>query len=91
MWIESCEVVQSSQVHEGKITCLEVCSTWAITAGVDMTVRVSDLVRGDTLHILRGHSRPILAISFKRFTIVSASKNGDIRTWKIQKGEVDVT
>ena len=77
-------------MHEGKITCLEVSSTLlAITAGLDMTVRVSDLVRGDTLHILRGHSRPILAISFKRFVIVSASKNGDIRAWKIQSNDVD--
>ncbi|EJK52917.1 hypothetical protein THAOC_27752 [Thalassiosira oceanica] len=63
MWIESGEIVQSSQVHEGKITCLEVSSTWAITAGVDMTMGTTCGHQANSLTDVRQSSGPQIGTS----------------------------
>ena len=80
-WVESGEIQQSFSVHDGPVSSLQVDATKAVSAGLYATVAVSDIIRGEVLHRLRGPAAPILAVAFDRKQILSLSSNGEMRYW----------
>ena len=44
-------------------------------------VSISDIIKGEVLHTLRGHTTPVLAIAFDGKQILSASADGELRYW----------
>ena len=63
------------------MSSLQVDATKAVSAGLDETVAVSDIIRGEVLHRLRGHAAPVLAVAFDRKQILSLSSSGEMRYW----------
>ena len=81
-WIESnAELLKSFKVHDGTISALQVDATKAVSCGLDGLVNISDIIKGEVLHALRGHTAPVLAVAFDRKRILSASADGELRYW----------
>ena len=75
------ELLKSFKVHDGTITALQVDATKAVSCGLDGLVNISDIIKGEVLHTLRGHTTPVLAIAFDGKQILSASADGELRYW----------
>jgi WD40 repeat protein len=46
-----------------------------------MTIVVSDVIKGQVLQTLRGHTARILAVAFDSKHIISLSSDGEARYW----------
>lgn len=84
-WVESSELLRTFPVHKGKVTALQVDATKVVSSGTDGLIHISDLFRGETLHTLRGHSNPVLSVSFDGNQIISLSSEGELRYWPWEK------
>lgn len=59
-----------------------------VSGSIDKTIRIWDSKRGDCIHVLRGHSRPIesLALSPDGSLVISSSLDNIIKVWEIRRG-----
>ncbi|EED89759.1 predicted protein [Thalassiosira pseudonana CCMP1335] len=80
-WIETGKLLQSCKVHDSRVTALQVDATKAVSCSLDMLIQVIDIIKGERLLTLRGHSAPILAVAFDARGIVSVSSDGELRHW----------
>ena len=80
-WIESGELLQSFNAHDGPVSSLQVDYIKVISCGRDKVIQVSDIIRGEVLYTLRGHAAPVLAVAFDRKQIISLSSDGELRYW----------
>ncbi|CRG91974.1 WD repeat-containing protein pop2 [Talaromyces islandicus] len=63
----------------GKLLC---------TGGGDSTIRIWDLLTGNQIHVLAGHTSTIRALLFlDNTTLVSGSRDGSIRIWDVETGQ----
>ena len=60
---------------------MQVDATKAVSCSLDMLIQVIDIIKGERLLTLRGHSAPILAVAFDARGIVSVSSDGELRHW----------
>lgn len=80
-WIESGEQLQNFKAHDGPVKSIQIDATKAVSCGIDMVVAISDVIRGQVLHKLRGHNAPILVVAFDSKQITSISSDGELRVW----------
>ena len=80
-WIETAEILQQSKAHEGKVIDLQFDATKIVSCGIDSFIKVIDVMTGSILITLRGHNEPIVAVAFDNKQIISASRDGTLRTW----------
>jgi MYXO-CTERM domain-containing protein len=59
---------------------------WLVTGGVDNLVRVWDVARGTLRTTLRGHRHAVTAVAIHGERVVSASRDGTLRLWRLEAG-----
>ena len=80
-WIESGLELKKFKAHDGPVLSIQVDAVKAVSCGLDMTIVVSDVIKGQVLQTLRGHTTRILAVAFDSKQIVSLSSDGEARHW----------
>jgi F-box/WD-40 domain protein MET30 len=58
-----------------------------ITGSYDRTVRVWNLDTGETVHVLRGHTRAVRALQFDQMLLFTGAMDGTVRMWNWRAGE----
>lgn len=81
-WVETGELLKSFKVHQSPVTSLQVDASKAVSCGLDMVVQVIDMIRGEIIQTLRGHSQGICAVAFDSRCIMSLSSDGVLRSWE---------
>ena len=84
-WVESGERLKNFKAHDGVVSCLQVDATKAVSCGQDMVIAISDVIKGQVLQRLRGHTSPLLAVAFDRKRITSISSDGEVRMWSWER------
>lgn len=80
-WIESGLELKKFKAHDGPVFFLQVDAVKVVSCGLDMTIVVSDVIKGQVLQTLRGHTARILAVAFDSKQIISLSSDGEARHW----------
>ena len=80
-WIESGLELKKFKAHDGAVLSLQVDAVKAVSCGLDLTIVVSDVIKGQVLQTLRGHTARILAVAFDSKHIISLSSDGEARYW----------
>lgn len=77
--------------HLDEVNALALSSDHRIaaTGGHDSTIRLWDVVSGETIAVLTGHTSWIRALSFhpQRGMLLSASRDGSVRLWDVTQPE----
>lgn len=80
-WIESGLELKKFKAHDGAVLSLQVDAVKVVSCGLDMTIVVSDVIKGQVLQTLRGHTARILAVAFDSKQIISLSSDGEAHYW----------
>ncbi|KAI1826879.1 WD40-repeat-containing domain protein [Xylaria intraflava] len=77
--------------HGGHVRAVAVTDQWVITAGRDEDVKVWDRASGKLYCVLEGHYNEVtdLVILDQGSRVVSVSIDGTVRTWPLDKSELD--
>ena len=78
-------------IHTQRVLCLAYSpdGSWLATGSDDKTIMLRDTATGRVQRILTGHMGPVSAVGFSKdgCTLVSASHDGSIRLWPVEKEE----
>jgi WD40 repeat protein len=80
-WVDSGLELQRFKAHDGPVMSLQVDAVKAVSCGLDMAIKISDIIKGQVIHTLRGHTAPIITVAFDRRQIVSLSSEGEVHYW----------
>ncbi len=80
-WVDSGLELLRFKAHDGPVLSLQVDAVKAVSCGLDMAIKISDVTKGLVLQTLRGHTAPILTVAFDRKQITSISADGEVRYW----------
>jgi len=80
-WVDSGLELQRFKAHDGPVTSLQVVLAKSVSCGLDMAIKISDVIKGLVLQTLRGHTAPIITVAFDRKQIISISADGEVRYW----------
>jgi WD40 repeat protein len=70
----------------GKVAWSPDGTILAVASGNDVELRARD---GHPITVLKGHSRTVNSVMWNKQTLVSASDDGTVRLWQIDKGFAD--
>ena len=80
-WVDSGLELQRFKAHDGPVTSIQVDAAKAVSCGLDMVIKISDVIKGQVFQTLRGHTAPIITVAFDRKQIISLSSDGEVRYW----------
>ena len=77
--------------HGDYVRAVAVTSDWVITAGRDENVKIWDKASGRLWHVYEGHYEEVTALAVLPGDqkVVSVSIDGTIRTWSLEKTELE--
>ena len=80
-WIDSGHELKRFKAHDGPVQSLQVDAVKAVSCGLDMTIVICDIIKGQVLQTLRGHTARLLTVAFDSKQIVSLSSDGEACYW----------
>lgn len=87
------EQLNKYKAHTNTVYKVEAClsndDAYVVSGSEDHCIYFWNLVEGNVVHTLRGHTRPVISLSYhpKKPCLLSSSVDGTIKCWKDKVGE----